>query len=162
MKVVLLDEDRETYEVLEEIAKLSGSEIIHFDDIEKVKSFIDESPDIDGIIIEKYIKGKPAVSLVNYIKIKNIEIPIILLTAKVSEDEKDYFKQLGISAIMEKPFNPLEVMAEVVGILKELKGEEYIKQRLHADNTDRNTLKLLVNKLISILKKLFGKWTLSL
>jgi len=165
MKIVLIDDNKETYEVLNEIALLSQSEIIYFNDIEKVKEFItsDDNSDIDGIVMEKYVSNKPAAAVINYLKEKNLNIPIILLSQDISNEEKEYFLSLGVSEIMEKPFNPLEVMTEIVAILKDKKGEEYVKERLHSEDVDKNALKLIIQKIINIFKKLFFiKWNSSL
>ena len=159
MRIVLLDDNKETYEVLNEIAQLSQSEIIYFDDIEKAKEYLtsNDDIDIDGIVMEKYVSNKPAATIINYVKTKNLNIPIILLSQDITDEEKEYFLNLGVSEIMEKPFNPLEVMTEIVAILKEKKGEEYIRERLHSEEIDKNALKLLIQKIISLFKNLIKR-----
>lgn len=159
MRILLIDENPETYEVLNEVAKLSQSEIIYFDDIMKAEDFLDESEvvDIDGIITEKYTQNKPIAVILNAVKEKNVDIPIILLTTKITEEEEEYFKKMGVSSIMLKPFNPLEVLTEIVEILKKEKGEEYVKERLHTTEADRSSLKRIIEKIINLFKKLLGK-----
>jgi response regulator RpfG family c-di-GMP phosphodiesterase len=158
MKIVLVDENRETYEVLNEVAKLSGSEIVYFDDLENAKAFILESVnDIDGVIVEKYVKNLPSGQLIAYFRKENVKIPFILLTENVNDEEKEYFKELGITEIIEKPFNPLDVMGAVVEYLSKEKGREYVESRLETDKTDRSTLKAIVEKIINFLKNLFKR-----
>ncbi len=157
MKIVLVDEDKSTYEVLNEVAQLSGSEIYYFNDIKNAKDFFKENSDVDGLIVEKYINNIPSGELISYIKILKLEIPTILLTSSITEEEKEYFKNLGITEIIEKPFNPLEVMTAIVEYLSKEKGRDYVEERLHAEKVDRASLKLLVEKIIDFLKKLFRK-----
>lgn len=157
MKVVLVDEDKETFEVLNELAHLSGSEIIYFDNIDSAKNFFKENPDVDGLVIERYIHNIPSGELISYVKNLKLEIPTILLTSSITEEEKEYFKNLGITEIIEKPFNPLEVMTAIVEYLSKEKGRDYVEERLHAEKVDKASLKLLVEKIINFLKKLFGK-----
>ncbi len=158
MKIVLVDENRETFEVLNEVAQLSGSEIYYFNNIKDAKEFFKENTDVDGLIIEKYVNNVPSGELVSYIKILKLDIPTILLTSDVTEEEKEYFKNLGVTEIIEKPFNPLDVMTAIVAYIKEKKGEEYVKERLQTEeNTDRTSLKAIIQKFIEIFKKLLKK-----
>lgn len=135
MKIVLVDEDRETYEVLQEIAKLSGSEIIQITDIDKVKELIDNDETIDGIVAEKRVKNMPTWEILSYLKRVGKEklIPFIVLTKDITPEEKEFFEYMGVVAILEKPFNPLEVFMDIVEYLKQVKGEDYVKERLEGE-----------------------------
>jgi len=159
MKILLLDEDKETYQVLSEVAQLSGSEIIQITDMEEAKKFIREHPDIDGIIAEQKVSGKPTWEIIQYMKNEQgvREIPFIILTSSLTDDEKDFYQYMGVTAILEKPFNPLEVFTAVIEYLKETKGEEYIKSKLEEEEVDKNALRKIVEKLISFFRGLFSK-----
>ncbi|SNZ02496.1 Response regulator receiver domain-containing protein [Persephonella hydrogeniphila] len=159
MKIILLDEDKATYQVLKEVANLSGSEIIQITDIENAKEYLKENTDIDGIVAEQKLKGKPTWEIIQYMREnENIkEIPFIILSQSLTEDEKDFYRHIGVTAFFEKPFNPLEVFTAIVEQLKRTKGEEYVKSKLEEEQVDRNALKALINKLISFLKSLFTR-----
>ncbi len=135
MKIVLLDEDKETYEVLQEVAKLSGSEIIQITTLEKAKELIDKGEDIDGIVAEKRVNNMPTWEILSYLKRigKANEIPFIVLTKDITPEEKEFFEYMGVVAILEKPFNPLEVFMDIVEHLRQVKGEDYVKERLEGE-----------------------------
>lgn len=44
-------------------------------------------------------------------------IPVILLTAKVLSSDKRLFSDLGVSAIVSKPFDPMTLAAEIAEVL---------------------------------------------
>jgi CheY-like chemotaxis protein len=44
-------------------------------------------------------------------------IPIILLTAKVQAADRRRFDDLGVSGVLAKPFDPMELAAQVSGVL---------------------------------------------
>ncbi|HYR09222.1 MAG TPA: response regulator [Longimicrobium sp.] len=44
-------------------------------------------------------------------------IPIILLTAKVQAADRKRFDDLGVSGVLSKPFDPMELAAQVSGVL---------------------------------------------
>ena len=135
MKIVLIDEDNETYEVLQEVAKLSGSEIIQITDLDKAKELIDTDETIDGIVAEKRVKNMPTWEILSYLKRvgKANQIPFIVLSKDITPEEKEFFEYMGVIAILEKPFNPLEVFMDIVDYLKQVKGEEYVKERLEGE-----------------------------
>ena len=135
MKIILLDEDKETYEVLQEVAKLSGSEIIQITTLDKAKELIDKEEDIDGIVAEKRVNNMPTWEILSYLKRigKANEIPFIVLSKDITPEEKEFFEYMGVIAIMEKPFNPLEVFMDIVEHLRQVKGEDYVKERLEGE-----------------------------
>ena len=45
------------------------------------------------------------------------EIPVILLTAKVSEAERHLFDSLGVAAVLTKPFDPLTLASQIAAAL---------------------------------------------
>ncbi|RUM59372.1 MAG: histidine kinase [Persephonella sp.] len=135
MKIILLDEDQETYEVLQEVAKLSSSEIIQITTLEKAKELIDKGEDIDGIVAEKRVNNMPTWEILSYLKRigKANEIPFIVLTKDITPEEKEFLDYMGVTAILEKPFNPLEVFMDIVEHLRQVKGEGYVKERLEGE-----------------------------
>jgi len=159
MRIVLLDEDNATYKVLSEVAQLSGSEIIQITDMEEAKKFVKENQDIDGIVAEQKVNGKPTWEIIQYMrKEKGVrEIPFIILTTSLTKDEKDFYSYMGVTAIFEKPFNPLEVFTAVVEHLKKTKGEEYVKSKLEEEEVDKNALKAIIEKLINFFKSIFTR-----
>ena len=52
------------------------------------------------------------------------EVPIIMLTAKASEDERVTGLRLGADDYLTKPFSPRELAARVEAVLRRAKGEE--------------------------------------
>ena len=65
-------------------------------------------PDMDGIATFEKLKENPATA----------KIPVILLTAKVQASDRRRYAELGMTAAIAKPFNPLQLatqVAEAVG-----------------------------------------------
>lgn len=52
------------------------------------------------------------------------EVPIIMLTAKASEDERVAGLRLGADDYLAKPFSPRELVARVEAVLRRAKGTE--------------------------------------
>lgn len=64
-------------------------------------------PDMDGLTLLKELQKYPVTQ----------EIPVILLTAKVFDNEVEQFNQLGVAGVLSKPFDPMTLTKEVTKVL---------------------------------------------
>lgn len=64
-------------------------------------------PDMDGIDTFKVLQSIPATE----------SIPVIFLTAKAQTSEKRQFHDLGVSGVITKPFNSLDLPEQITKIL---------------------------------------------
>lgn len=64
-------------------------------------------PDMDGPTTYLRLRGSPATK----------EIPVIFLTAKVQSADRRQLSSLGATAMIAKPFDPLDLPAEVARLL---------------------------------------------
>ncbi|OLP19422.1 two-component system response regulator [Leptolyngbya sp. 'hensonii'] len=64
-------------------------------------------PDMDGIATFKALQAHPETE----------KIPVILLTAKAQTAEKRQFNDLGVSGVITKPFNSLDLPEQITRIL---------------------------------------------
>jgi CheY-like chemotaxis protein len=64
-------------------------------------------PDMDGIATFKALQADP----------KTQSIPVIFLTAKAQTSEKRQFQAVGVSGVITKPFNSLDLAEQITKIL---------------------------------------------
>lgn len=64
-------------------------------------------PDMDGIATFKALQSHPETE----------HIPVIFLTAKAQTSEKRQFNDLGVSGVITKPFNSLDLPDQIAKIL---------------------------------------------
>jgi CheY-like chemotaxis protein len=64
-------------------------------------------PDMDGLTTFQKLQENPATQ----------HIPVILLTAKVQASDRRRYTDLGIKAVIPKPFNPLELADQIAQAL---------------------------------------------
>ncbi|WGV26575.1 response regulator [Halotia branconii] len=64
-------------------------------------------PDMDGIATFKALQSHPETK----------HIPVIFLTAKAQTSEKRQFNDLGVSGVITKPFNSLDLPDQIAKIL---------------------------------------------
>ena len=64
-------------------------------------------PDMDGIATFKVLQAHPETE----------KVPVIFLTAKTQTAEKRQFNELGVSGVITKPFNSLDLPEQIAKIL---------------------------------------------
>lgn len=64
-------------------------------------------PDMDGLTTFQKLRANPATQA----------IPVILLTAKIQTSDRHRYAELGLSAAIAKPFNPLELADQIASFL---------------------------------------------
>lgn len=64
-------------------------------------------PDMDGLTTFQKLQDNPTTQ----------PIPVILLTAKVQASDRQRYTELGVRGAIAKPFNPLQLAAQVAEIL---------------------------------------------
>jgi CheY-like chemotaxis protein len=64
-------------------------------------------PDMDGRATLQQLKGNPV----------TCHIPVIIVTAKVQQLDRDSFAELDIAAVFVKPFRPLKLAEQITAVL---------------------------------------------
>ncbi|MFM7427660.1 MAG: response regulator [Elainella sp.] len=64
-------------------------------------------PDMDGLTVFKHLQANPATQ----------HIPVILLTAKVQMSDQRRFAELGVKAMIAKPFKPANLAHQLLEVL---------------------------------------------
>ncbi|MDO5457916.1 MAG: response regulator transcription factor [Atopococcus tabaci] len=117
MKILIVDDNKEITELLKIYTDNEGYEsITAYDGQEALDQFADH-PDIDLIILDVMMPEKDGIEVVKEIR-GNSQVPILMLSAKVSDTDKIKGLVNGADDYVTKPFNPLEVMARVKSLLR--------------------------------------------
>jgi CheY-like chemotaxis protein len=118
-RILIIDDDDDIREVaqlsLEMLAPwqvltaASGTEGLAVVSIQQPDAIIldYQLPDLDAVGILSQIRANPSTA----------QIPAILLTAKDRFEESDRFDELGVKAILAKPFDPVNLAAQIAEIL---------------------------------------------
>jgi CheY-like chemotaxis protein len=64
-------------------------------------------PGIDGVTTFRCMKEIPCLA----------NVPVILITAKIQEDELEKYMNLGLAGVIMKPFDPMQLPAQIMQLL---------------------------------------------
>lgn len=118
-RILVIDNE----ESIQEVAKIcletvAGWEVLTASSgIEGIKKAENETP--DAILLDVMMPDMDGPT--TFTKLQSAEktrnIPVILLTAKIQPSDRHRYTQMGMSAVIAKPFNPLELAKQIAAAL---------------------------------------------
>lgn len=117
MNVLVLDDEEEIADLVELYLKNEGYTIYKFYNSEEAIQCINTKK-VDLAILDVMIKEKDGFEICKFIRAKNLNFPIIMLTAKIADSDKITGLALGADDYITKPFNPLELIARAKSALR--------------------------------------------
>lgn len=117
MNILVLDDEKEIADLVEVYLKNENYNVYKFYTSEEAIKCIDTIP-LDLAILDVMIQGKNGFEICRYIREKKLKFPIIMLTAKIEDNDKIKGLTLGADDYITKPFNPLELVARVKSALR--------------------------------------------
>lgn len=112
MNILVLDDEKEIADLVEVYLKNENYNVYKFYNSEEAIKCIDKEK-LDMAILDIMIRGKNGFQICKYIRDKGLKFPIIMLTAKIEDNDKIKGLTIGADDYITKPFNPLELVARV-------------------------------------------------
>lgn len=123
MKILIVDDDKEIVELLTIYAHSENFEVLQAFDGNEAMQQIAEHPDIALMILDIMMPEKDGLTVLKELRSREVDLPILLLSAKSSDMDKISGLTTGADDYVTKPFNPLEVMARVKTLLRRIDRE---------------------------------------
>ncbi len=120
IKILIVDDNKEITDLLKIYTENEGYESIAAYDGEEALEQLQAHPDTDLIILDVMMPKKDGIEVVKEVR-QTSSVPILMLSAKVSDTDKIKGLVNGADDYVTKPFNPLEVMARVKSLLRRSK-----------------------------------------
>jgi DNA-binding response OmpR family regulator len=126
MRVLLIEDDPILGESLEEYLSEQGIEVHWIQDDREVE-YIYNFDQYDVIILDLMLKYSKGEDILRELRNKNINIPVLILTAKSDIKDKEKCFNLGADDYLTKPFNPKELLLRINALAKRRHIDEIIK-----------------------------------
>ncbi|MEK4229156.1 response regulator transcription factor [Solibacillus sp. FSL H8-0538] len=124
MKVLLVDDEEKITNVLASYFEKNGDITYIANTGESAIQLIDQIP-LDMIILDLMLPDMDGESICQYVKL-NYDVPVIMLTAKISIESKVTGFELGADDYVVKPFHPKEVIVRAERLLPESHKKQVI------------------------------------
>jgi len=125
MRVLLIEDDPILGESLKEYLEEEGIEV-HWIQDDRELDTIFNFEQYDVIILDLILKYRRGEDILKQLRIKNISIPVIILTAKTDIKDKETCFNLGADDYLTKPFNPKELLLRINALSKRRHVEEIL------------------------------------
>lgn len=140
-KILIVDDEPKIVEAIEAYLEKSGYEAIPAFDGEMALSLLQKvKPDL--VILDLMLPRISGEEVCKAIR-RNARIPIIMLTAKIDEDDKINGLDIGADDYITKPFSPRELMARINSLLRRV--DEGTLPLFHAMSWNCNDLEVDLN-----------------
>lgn len=118
MRILVVDDEREIVELLSIYLRKEHYQVSKaYDGVSALKK-IQENPDIQLVILDIMMPKKDGLSVLKTMREGGYDIPVLLLSAKGTDDDKIHGLMSGADDYVVKPFHPLEILARVKGLLR--------------------------------------------
>ncbi|RKD21449.1 DNA-binding response regulator, OmpR family, contains REC and winged-helix (wHTH) domain [Caminicella sporogenes DSM 14501] len=132
--ILVVDDEQQIVSVVKAYLEKDGYTVYSaFDGKEALNIF--ENKDIDLIVLDLMLPDISGEEICKKIRIKS-KVPILMLTAKVEEDDRVMGLNIGADDYMIKPFSPKELVARINAILRRTRQDEVKADIIEINNGD--------------------------
>ena len=132
-KILVVDDDTKTVELVKLYLNRDGYKVITaYEGEEALRLARETHPDL--IVLDLMLPGINGLEICRTLR-KESDVPIIMLTAMTTDEDKLTGLGLGADDYVTKPFSPRELAARVRAVLRRLPGERGPDKIAHGDLT---------------------------
>lgn len=133
--ILVVEDEQSIQKLLEFTLKQEGYQVILANDGEQaIEQVLNRQPDL--VLLDLMLPKVDGMEVCDTLRRQEIDVPIIMLTAKGEEADKIIGLEMGADDYMTKPFSPREVVARVKAVLRRT-GElirKTVEEKLEAGN----------------------------
>jgi two-component system alkaline phosphatase synthesis response regulator PhoP len=132
-RVLVVDDDTKTVELVKLYLKRDGYRVLTaYEGIEALRLAREGHPDL--IVLDLMLPGIDGLEICRTLRSES-DVPVIMLTAKTTDQDKLVGLDLGADDYVTKPFSPRELAARVRAVLRRLPGERGPAEVKHGELT---------------------------
>jgi len=117
MRILVCDDEREIRTIVRLLLERSGYEVVEAEDAETAIASLKEDPGIDLCIMDVMMPGKSGVEAVAEIR-EFSSLPVIFLTAKSLDGDKEEAYGVGGDDYIVKPFSSRELLMKIEALIR--------------------------------------------
>jgi two-component system alkaline phosphatase synthesis response regulator PhoP len=128
-RVLVVDDDAKTVQLVKMYLSRDGYQVLAaYDGVEALRLAREAHPDL--IVLDLMLPGMDGFEVCRLVRCQS-EVPIIMLTARTTDEDKLTGLGLGADDYVTKPFSPRELAARVRAVLRRLPGERGPDEIVH-------------------------------
>ncbi len=132
-EILLVEDEVSIARIVKSYLEMAGFKVIHFERGRDALDFLRKNIPLLAIV-DLMLPDISGESICSEIK-RGMDIPLIILTAKSSEEERITGFQIGADDYVVKPFSPQELVYRVRAVLRRYKKEDAMKNNVLSFNS---------------------------
>ena len=141
MKILMIEDDPLLGESLKEYLEENGIYVELIQDDRSIQDIYNFDY-YDVIVLDLILKYNKGENILKNLRLKNIDIPILILTAKSNIKDKEICFSLGADDYLTKPFDPKELLLRI----KALSNRRHVENIIKINDIEINLIKETVFK----------------
>jgi DNA-binding response OmpR family regulator len=122
-KILIVDDDRESRDLLREVLEANGYQVCAVHDGESARKELNGGGAYRTVIADLRMPGESGIELLKEIRRQNPAYTVILMSSFMSELERKQATELGVDAMLEKPFR----LSELIHVVSEVTGKDSVE-----------------------------------
>ncbi|WP_261134211.1 response regulator transcription factor [Bacillus sp. Marseille-Q3570] len=127
-RILIVDDEKKIRDVISSYLQKEGYETVEADSGNEALKALETTP-IDFLILDLMLPDRSGEEVCRTIRQEH-SLPILMLTAKVKEDDKIQGLSIGADDYMVKPFSPKELIMRVKTILRRANDDQLLADRI--------------------------------
>ena len=124
MKLMVLEDEYAIRSFVTLNLKREGYEVIEAESGEQAIDLYNANPDIKVAILDVMLPGIDGFEVLKYLREKNPQMGVIMLTARTHEQDKVLGLEYGADDYISKPFSPTELVARIRSLIRRLTSSQ--------------------------------------
>lgn len=146
MKILIVEDDTKISQFIQKGFKEAGMTAVAVDNGKDALEMIFDDRTLDLVILDLMLPKMSGLDVLTEIRKASLQIPVLILSAKRSVDEKVEGLQHGADDYLEKPFAFSELLARVQVLLRRNKPVKEVATNLNSCGIELNLLKREVRR----------------
>jgi DNA-binding response OmpR family regulator len=122
-RILIVDDDRESRDLLQEVLESNGYEVSAVHDGKSARKELNGGNLYRAVIADLRMPGESGIDLLRELRHANPAFSFVLMSSFMSELERKQALDLGVDAMIEKPFR----LTELLQIVSEVTGKSSIE-----------------------------------
>ncbi len=116
-KIVVVDDDARIRDLLRRYLSQQGFDVLLAEDSRALQRIMQRET-IDLLVLDLMLPGEDGLAICKRLRSEGDRTPIIMLTAKVEDEDRIKGLEIGADDYLGKPFNPRELLARIQAVLR--------------------------------------------
>ena len=109
-RILIVDDDRESRDLLREVLEANGYSVTAVQDSSSAKEELDDKNAYQVVVADLRMTGGSGIDLLRDLRQRKTSHHIVLMSSFISESERQRATELGIEAMLDKPFRLSELL----------------------------------------------------